>query len=232
MWGLPSSRRDICLSNIPTSLFLKDIKDMKARIYSVAVAALLTGLSVTGVTSSANAAETYKLDPNHTAVIWHVNHFGFSTPSGKFMSVDGEVTLDEANPAASSVKAVIQIAGINSGVAKLDEHLKTPDFFDAAKFPTATFISKRVDLTGKDQAKVAGDLTLHGVTKPVVLDVKLNKIGENMMKLKTAGFTASTVIKRSEFGMSAYVPNVGDEVRIDIETEANILPPATGAASK
>lgn len=201
---------------------------MKARIYSVAVAALLTGLSVTGVTSSATAAETYKLDPNHTAVIWHVNHFGFSTPSGKFMSVDGEVTLDEANPAASSVKAVIQIAGINSGVAKLDEHLKTPDFFDAAKFPTATFISKRVDLTGKDQAKVAGDLTLHGVTKPVVLDVKLNKIGENMMKLKTAGFTASTVIKRSEFGMSAYVPNVGDEVRIDIETEANILPPATG----
>ncbi|OFW88979.1 MAG: polyisoprenoid-binding protein [Alphaproteobacteria bacterium RIFCSPHIGHO2_12_FULL_45_9] len=173
---------------------------------------------------SAQAAETYKLDASHTAITWHVNHFGFSTPSGKFMSVDGEVTLDEANPAASSVKVTVDVAGINSGVPKLDEHLKTPDFFDVAKFPTATFVSKKVELTGKDTAKVEGDLTLRGVTKPVVLDVKLNKIGENMFKLKTAGFTASTTIKRSEFGMTTYVPNLGDDVKIDIESEANILP--------
>lgn len=173
---------------------------------------------------SAQAAETYKLDASHTAITWHVNHFGFSTPSGKFMSVDGEVTLDEANPAASSVKVTVDVSGINSGVAKLDEHLKAPDFFDVAKFPTATFVSKKVELTGKDTAKVEGDLTLRGVTKPVVLDVKLNKIGENMFKLKTAGFTASTTIKRSEFGMTTYVPNLGDDVKIDIESEANILP--------
>lgn len=173
---------------------------------------------------SAQAEETYKLDASHTAITWHVNHFGFSTPSGKFMSVDGEVTLDEANPAASSVKVTVDVAGINSGVPKLDEHLKTPDFFDVAKFPTATFVSKKVELTGKDTAKVEGDLTLRGVTKPVVLDVKLNKIGENMFKLKTAGFTASTTIKRSEFGMTTYVPNLGDDVKIDIESEANILP--------
>lgn len=173
---------------------------------------------------SAQAAETYKLDASHTAITWHVNHFGFSTPSGKFMSVDGEVTLDEANPAASSVKVTVDVSGINSGVAKLDEHLKAPDFFDVAKFPTATFVSKKVELTGKDTAKVEGDLTLRGVTKPVVLDVKLNKIGENMFKLKTAGFTASTTIKRSEFGMTTYVPNLGDDVKINIESEANILP--------
>lgn len=173
---------------------------------------------------SAQAAETYKLDASHTAITWHVNHFGFSTPSGKFMSVDGEVTLDEANPAASSVKVTVDVSGINSGVAKLDEHLKAPDFFDVAKFPTATFVSKKVELTGKDTAKVEGDLTMRGVTKPVVLDVKLNKIGENMFKLKTAGFTASTTIKRSEFGMTTYVPNLGDDVKIDIESEANILP--------
>lgn len=173
---------------------------------------------------SAQAAETYKLDASHTAITWHVNHFGFSTPSGKFMSVDGEVTLDEANPAASSVKVTVDISGINSGVTKLDEHLKASDFFDVAKFPTATFVSKKVEPTGKDTAKVEGDLTLRGVTKPVVLDVKLNKIGENMFKLKTAGFTASTTIKRSEFGMTTYVPNLGDDVKIDIESEANILP--------
>lgn len=178
---------------------------------------------------SAQAAETYKLDPSHTAITWHVNHFGFSTPSGKFMSVDGEVTLDEKNPAASSVKVTVDVSGINSGVAKLDEHLKTPDFFDVAKFPTATFASTKVVPTGKDTAKVEGNLTLHGVTKPVTLDVKLNKIGENMMKLKTAGFTASTTIKRSEFGITTYVPNLGDDVKIEIESEANVPAPAAAA---
>ncbi len=178
---------------------------------------------------SAQAAETYKLDASHTAITWHVNHFGFSTPSGKFMSVDGDVTLDEANPAASSVKVTIDMNGINSGVAKLDDHLKTPDFFDVAKFPTATFVSKKVQLIGKDTAKVEGDLTLHGVTKPVTLDVKVNKIGENMFKLKTAGFTASTTIKRSDFGITTYVPNLGDDVKIEIESEANI--PALAAAT-
>ena len=179
---------------------------------------------------SAQAAETYKLDPSHTAITWHVNHFGFSTPSGKFMSVDGDVKLDEANPAASSVKVTVDVNGINSGVAKLDEHLKTPDFFDVAKFPTATFISTKVVPTGKDTAKVEGNLTLHGVTKPVTLDVKLNKIGENMMKLKTAGFTASTTIKRSEFGITTYVPNLGDDVKIEIESEANV-PASTAPAA-
>lgn len=171
------------------------------------------------------ASETYTLDPTHTAVTWHINHFGFSTPSGKFMSASGSVVLDEANPSASSVNVTIDVAGgINSGVAKLDEHLKTPDFFDVAKFPSATFISKSVEVTAKDTAKVTGDLTLHGITKPVVLDVKLNQIGQNMKDLKTAGFSASTTIKRSDFGMSTYVPNLGDEIKIDIESEANLLP--------
>lgn len=183
-----------------------------------------------GLSFSAEAAETYKLDASHTAITWHVNHFGFSTPSGKFMDVDGTLHLDEANPASSSLSVTIPIDKMNSGVAKLDEHLKTPDFFDAAKYPTATYVSKSIELTGKDTAKVTGDLTLHGVTKPVVLDVKLNKIGENMMKMKTAGFTASTTIKRSDFGISAYVPNLGDEVKLEIESEANIVPVTASAA--
>ncbi|HAJ90184.1 MAG TPA: polyisoprenoid-binding protein [Rhodospirillaceae bacterium] len=186
---------------------------------------------------SAQAAEKYTLDASHTAITWHVNHFGFSTPSGKFMGVEGEVILDEANPASSSVKVTVDVNAMNSGVEKLDEHLKNADFFDVAKFPTATFVSKKVVLTGKDTAKVEGELTLHGVTKPITLDVKLNKIGENMRQMKTAGFTASTTIKRSEFGMSTYVPNLGDDIKIDIESEANILPaaeatPATPVAKK
>lgn len=187
---------------------------------------------VSGFALSAQAADTYTLDASHTAVTWHVSHFGFSTPSGKFMSAKGEVTLDEANPAASSLKVSIDVTQINSGVPKLDEHLKTADFFDVAKYPTATFVSKSVEVTGKDTAKVTGDFTLRGVTKPLTLDVKLNKIGENMMKLKTAGFTASTTIKRSDFGMTTYVPNLGDDIKIDIESEANIVVAAAPNANK
>jgi polyisoprenoid-binding protein YceI len=175
-----------------------------------------------GGSYAAQAADTYTLDASHTAIVWHVNHFGFSTPSGKFMNVEGSVTLDEQSPMNSSVKVTIPVADVNSGVPKLDEHLKTADFFDVAKFPTATFVSTRVIPTGKDSARVIGDLTLHGVTKQVSLDVTLNKIGENMMKLKTAGFTATTTIKRSDFGITTYVPALGDEVKLEIESEANI----------
>jgi polyisoprenoid-binding protein YceI len=201
-------------------------KMIRTTLRTLALTAMVSTLAF-----SAQAAETYKLDPSHTAITWHVNHFGFSTPSGKFMSVDGEVTLDEANPAASSVKVIVDVKGINSGVPKLDEHLQTPDFFDVAKFPTATFVSTKVVTTGKDTAKVEGNLTLHGVTKPVTLDVKLNKIGVNMFKLKTAGFTASTTIKRSEFGITTYVPNLGDDVKIEIESEANLPAPAAAPAA-
>ncbi len=173
-------------------------------------------------TMPAFAADTYKLDPTHTAITWHVNHFGFSTPSGKFMNVDGTLVLDETNPAASKVSLTLPIAAMDTGVAKLDEHLKSKDFFDAATYPTATFVSDKVDVTGKETAVVHGLLTLHGVTKPVALNVKLNKIGENMFKKKTAGFSASTSLKRSDFGISTYVPMVGDDVALDIESEANV----------
>ena len=101
-----------------------------------------------------------------------------------------------------------------TGLPKLNEHLLGDSFFDVAKFPTATFVSTKVDVTSKTTAKVTGDLTLHGVTKPVVLDVTLNKIGENMKKQKTAGFSATATIKRSDFGMTAYLPALGDEVKL------------------
>ena len=169
------------------------------------------------------AADTYKLDASHTAVTFHINHFGFSNPAGKFMNVDGTLMLDEANPAASNLNVTIPIAKLDTGVAKLDEHLMTDQFFDVAKFPTATYVSTKIDVTGKDTAIVHGDLTMHGVTKPVDLKVKLNKLGENMMKMKTAGFSATASLKRSDFGMATYIPNLGDEVTLDIESEANIV---------
>lgn len=168
------------------------------------------------------AQEEFILDPSHTSIVWSANHFGFSNPNGKFATVEGMLTLDEAKPENSKVSVTITTGSTLSGVPKLDEHMKTADFFDTAKFPTATFVSNKVDVTGKDTAKVHGDLTLRGVTKPVVLDVKLNKIGEHpMSKKKTVGFSASTVVKRSDFGMAFGIPAVSDEVKIAIETEAN-----------
>ena len=158
----------------------------------------------------------------HTAIIWHINHFGFSNPSGKFMNTEGTLLLDAKNPTASKVAVTIPIAAIETGVPKLDEHLKTKDFFDAETFPTATFASDKVDVTGRDTARVHGTLTLHGISKPVILNVKLNKLGENMFKKQTAGFSATTTLKRSDFGMTTYLPGLGDEVRLDIESEATL----------
>ena len=173
------------------------------------------------VSAPAFAAETYKLEPTHTSVTFQYTHFGFSHPTGKFMNAVGSVTLDEAAPANSSVEVSFAIDGVNTGVAALDEHLKSADFFDAAKFPTATFKSTKVEPTSATTAKVTGDLTIHGVTKPVTLDVTLNQKGPNMMKKLTAGFTAKGTINRSDFGISTYVPAVSDQIDLYIEAEAN-----------
>lgn len=169
---------------------------------------------------SAQAADTYQLDPTHTNILFHANHFGFSNPSGHFGITTGTLTIDDKDPSKDAVDVTIDVKSLLTGVPKLDEHLKSKDFLDADKFPTMTFKSTKVEATG-ETAKVTGDLTLHGVTKPVTLDVKLNKQGEHPMLHKAAvGFTASGMLKRSDFGISAYVPNVSDEIRIDIETEA------------
>jgi polyisoprenoid-binding protein YceI len=186
-------------------------------LQSLAAAALL-------VPFTAHAADTYKFDPNHTSVVWHANHFGFSNPSGRFTVKDGgSVTVDEAKPENSSVDVVIDVNSLVTGIDKFNEHLKSKDFLDAAKFPTAEFKSTSVKVTGKDTADVTGNLTLHGVTKPVTLAMKLNKIGEHPMSHKKAvGFTGSTTIKRSDFGISQYVPAVSDDVVLEIEAEAQV----------
>jgi polyisoprenoid-binding protein YceI len=188
---------------------------------------LLVGLLATGavllVTSAAQAEpQTYQLDPNHTSVLWHVNHFGFSSPSGKWQA-DGTLVLDDKHPQASKVNVNIKVDTINTGIPKLDEHLKSKAFFDVAQFPTATFVSDKVKLTGKDTAKVTGQLTVHGVTKPVTLSVKLNKMGINPITEKEAvGFTAATTISRADFEMNTLEPGLGDTVRIDIEAEGQL----------
>ncbi|MFC4763785.1 YceI family protein [Dyella koreensis] len=189
---------------------------------------VLAGLIGAAFTAQAEPV-TYKLDPGHTNVLFSWSHFGFSNPTANLGLSDGTLVFDEKNPAKSSVEVTLPLANLDTHVAKLDEHLKKPDFFDADKYPTATFKSTKVQAVGGNKYKVAGDLTVHGVTKPVVLDATLNKSGVHpMMKVQTVGFDATTTVKRSDFGMGAYVPNVSDDIKIRITTEASV-PKADGA---
>ncbi|EKD54470.1 MAG: hypothetical protein ACD_60C00079G0023 [uncultured bacterium] len=185
------------------------------RLFLICITFFMSILSVHG------AETTYTFDPGHTYVLWHVSHFGFSSPSGKWLA-NGTLILDETKPQNSKVDVTIQMDSLSTGIEKLDKHLKSKDFFDASQFPTATFVSNKVSVTGKKTAKVYGTLTVHGVSKPVVLDVTLNKMGVGpISNKKTVGFTAKTELKRSDFGVKAYLPGLSDLVKINIEAEAN-----------
>ncbi|MET1023741.1 MAG: YceI family protein [Pseudoxanthomonas sp.] len=166
---------------------------------------------------------TYKLDPAHTDVIATWSHFGFSNPSAHFGDADGSLTYDAANVSKSSVEVTLPLSGLEAFTAKFNTHLNSADFFDSAKFPTATFKSTKVESAGKDKLKVTGNLTIKGITKPVVLDVTLNKAADHpMKKTPSIGFDATATVKRSDFGVGNYAPAVSDEVKLHITTEADV----------
>lgn len=170
---------------------------------------------------------TYKIDAKHTDVVASWSHFGFSNPIAHFGSVDGQITYDPANVGASKVEVTIPMSGLNSHVADFDTHLRSADFFDAEKFPTITFKSTSVKAAGKGKLKVTGELTIKGITKPVVLDVTINKVGmQPMAKREAAGFSATATVKRADFGLGLYAPNVSDQVKLTITTEAIVPKPA------
>ena len=181
-------------------------------------------LAALSFASSANAVDIYKIDANHANITWSASHFGFSNPNGKFTDIDGVVTLDENNPQDSSVEITIKTSSLVTGLSKFDEHLKGTDFLNVAKYPTAKFVSTIVTPIGKTAAKIQGNLTLCGITKRVILDAKLNRIGLNPInQKKTVGFTASAVIKRSDFDIIFGLPGVSDNVKLAIEIEANLI---------
>lgn len=162
----------------------------------------------------------YTIDPMHTFVSWHINHFDFSHPSGKWYA-QGSLSYDKDKIENSKVNVTIDVAEMVTGIKKLDDHLKGKEFFDVEKFPTATFVSDKVEAIDSKTAKVFGKLTVRGVTKPVTLEVKLNKAGMSPVSNKeTVGFSAHTDVKRSDFDMKAFLPGLGDDVKLDIEVEA------------
>jgi polyisoprenoid-binding protein YceI len=167
-------------------------------------------------------AATYTLEPDYTQGVFRWNHLGFSSPAAQFAQGNGSLEFDPADPTKSSVTVTIPLASLNTGVPALDDDFRSTDFFDVARFPTATFTSTKVLKGGAtDELKVTGELNLHGVTKLVTLDVTVVKIGTNPRShLPTVGFDATTMLKRSDFGLGRYVPQVSDEIQMHIISQA------------
>ncbi len=185
----------------------------------VALAASLPGAAPAQlVTDPAHVKPgAYAVEPSHTRVLFAVSHMGFTTWYGEFTGVAGQLVLDPKKPAASTLSVTLPVASISTSNAKLDGELKGPGWFDAAKYPSIVFTSASVLPAGHNAARVSGNLTLHGVTKPVTLNVKFNAAGTNPLShAYTVGFEVSGHIKRSDFGVSKYVPLVGDDVTLII----------------
>lgn len=182
----------------------------------------LAGLLATAAAVQATPA-TYQLDPHHTMVLFSWSHFGFSHPTAELGLGQGTLTFDPQHPEQAKVEVTLPLAGLDTHVPALDEHLKKPDFFDATKYPLVTYKSTKVEPMGKDHFRITGDLTVHGVTHPVVLQATLNKIGVHpMTKASSIGFDATGTLKRSDFGVTMYVPNVSDEITLHITTEGSV----------
>ena len=162
-------------------------------------------------------AGTYKVEPNHTQVMFGVSHFGFTTYWGSFTQSMGSLKLDPAKPGSSALDVTVKTGSVAVQSPKLQDELKSAAWLDAGQFPDATFKSTAVKTTGDTTATVTGDLTLHGVTKPVTLQVTYMNAGANPInKAYTVGFEATGKIKRSDFGVKTYLPVIGDEVDLRI----------------
>ncbi|KAB8310079.1 polyisoprenoid-binding protein [Erwinia endophytica] len=170
---------------------------------------------------SAAATESYAMDPNHTSVVIAWTHFGFSHPTANVSNITGNIDFDSASVGKSKVDVSIPLNTIDTHVDALTTEFKSAEYFDVAKYPTATFKSTKVVSKGKNKMDVYGDLTIKDITKPVVLHAVLNKQGMHpMVKKQAVGFDATTTFKRSEFKLDKYVPAVSDEVKLTISTEA------------
>ncbi len=174
------------------------------------------------------AADTYDIDPEHTEVRFTWDHLGLSRQGGRFVDVKGTLTFDQQQPELSTVEVEIPLEGLRTGVAKLDEHLlNSREFFDVKAHPSITFKSTGVQMKSDRTGQVTGDLAMNGVARPVVLDVVWNFTGEHPLStinpvyagIYASGFSATTQLRRSDWGLTRTIPFVSDEIRISIETE-------------
>ncbi len=185
------------------------------------LAGIALGLILGAVTCPlAAAAETYEVDPTHSAAVFKVSHFGISFVTGGFTDVSGTIVMDRDNPGKSSVEFVIQTASVNTHLKKRDEHLRSADFFDVKKYPTMSFKSSRVKKLGDNLYEVTGSFSLHGVTR--IITTRVTFIGETDVPWgqHRAGFETSFSINRTDYGMDKLLKPAGDKVQITILVEA------------
>lgn len=167
----------------------------------------------------------YVLDPEHGKITWSVSHLGYSTYYGQFTGLTGNLDLDPKSPEKSRLSVSVPMDGVVTGNARLEQHLATPDFFDTHTFPAATFSATRVESTSPTTARITGDLSLRGTTRPVAIDATFNQAGTNPVdKRYSVGFDGRAIVKRSEFGIAAFLPVLGDEVTLRIEGEFKAAP--------
>jgi len=167
------------------------------------------------------APEAWVLDPSHSQIVFSYNHLGYSTNWGMFSGFEGQIAFDQANPAESTVTVSFPVRSMLTGWEGRFQHFMSPDFFDAADDEIVNFTSTAIEVTGETTARITGDLTLNGVTKPVVLDAVMNQIGDHPMEQKPwVGFSATTTVLRSDFNVGAFAPFVSDEVQIQLSIEA------------
>lgn len=183
---------------------------------------LLAAALALGATGAFAAPEKYTLDPSHSQVVFSYNHLGFSTTFGMFSGFEGEIMFDQEDPASSSVNVSMPVMSMFTGWEKREAHFFSDDFFGAKEGDLVTFTSTGIEVTGDNSAKITGDLSMNGVTQSVVLDATLNQAAGNPLKdgQAWAGFDAKTTLKRSDFDLGKFAPNVSDEVEVMISIEA------------
>lgn len=182
--------------------------------------ALAAALSV-AATAGLAAPEKYVLDPSHSQIVFSYEHLGFSTTYGMFSGFDGEIIFDQEEPEASSVTVSFPVTSMLTGWEQRFDHFMSGDFFGADANDMVTFTSTDIELTGDTTAEITGDLTMNGVTQPVVLDAVLNQAGVHpQANAPWAGFSATATVLRSDYDMGMFVPYVSDEVQVNISIEA------------
>lgn len=185
--------------------------------FALAASGQVAAAQTANTDPSSVQAGSYALETGHARILFAVSHMGFSTWYGDFSGATGSLTIDPKNVSAAKLSVSIPVASVSTTNAVLDGELKSPQWFDAAKFPTITFTSTKVTQTGPGTAEVAGNVTFHGVTKPVTLAATFKAAGANpMSKAFTIGFEVKGKLKRSDFGVTTYVPLIGDEVDLTI----------------
>lgn len=193
---------------------------------SLLLAAALVFVTVAGNNLAAQTA-TYRLDKDYTAINFSWSHVGLSRQSARLTGAEGRVTFDPANPEASAIDVTMKSANITTGIRDFDLLIKSPDYFNAAQFPLIMFKSTAVRQLSDKTGQVMGDLTIKGVTRPVALSVVWNFTGEhplakvnpNYRDVQVSGFSATAVLRRSDWDLSLAIPFVSDEIRLSIETE-------------